>query len=112
MTPEEYYERGKKLLAEAEGRYRSGSWDLAKVEAALASANLEAAPLQRFIESGGAQRHPFDDPRELRAWCLDRALSLRPYADDGDGIKRAIEAAERLRAYVTTGEQPEDGTDV
>jgi len=109
MTPEEYYERGKKLLAEAEGRYRSGSWDLAKVEAALASANLEAAPLQRFLESDGARRGAIDDPRELRAWCLDRAIQLRGFMLEGKEVEQLIQVAEKFRAYVAS-EQPEDGT--
>lgn len=95
----------KKLLADAESAFAVGNLDVAKTRAALATAHYQRAAVEElFPAMQAAQRqHPFNDPRELRAWCLDRAISMRGFLLDGKEADQLLAMAEKIRAYVESG---------
>lgn len=55
------------------------------------------------------KKHPFDDPRELRAWCLDRSIQMRGIFLRGKETEQAIAIAEQIRVFIVTGERPPAG---
>ena len=102
MSGRDMQRHGMDLLHAAAGNIESGSMDVGAAQAALATAEFEAINAEinlRFSENG--RPHPFDDERELRAWCLDRAVSMRGFMSDGKEVEQLLGVAELFRAYVT-----------
>lgn len=60
---------------------------------------------EHFIDDARGKQRAFDDPRELRAFALNKAVESREWfrdsKDDADTVTLLIERAKKFEAYLT-----------